>query len=198
MLRVGSRQQCLRPISSNSILLNFLLVREIIYCSIHSPFPLFMRHLLITCHIPGTATNIRYSLINSSWSQSSKKPKATKKACVKACVMLQVHCNIIWKALGTKCHGSPEEIINNFPAYVRKAYFIWMFKNEKELLSWKNGGKQSRQRELYVSQSFRTIQGHGMFIEQGDLHWTGWGLKGMVRVKPGEVGWGHRQSDARD
>ena len=34
----------------------------------------------------------------------------------------------------------------------------------------KSGGKQSRQREPYVSQSFRTTQGHRMFIEQGDLH----------------------------
>ena len=91
MLRAGKRQQCLRPISLNSVLLNFLLVREIIYCSIHSPFPLFMRHLLIPCHIPGTATNIRDNLINSAWSQSSKKPKATKKAFVNT----QVHCNII-------------------------------------------------------------------------------------------------------
>ena len=166
MLRAGKRQQCLRPISLNSVLLNFLLVREIIYCSIHSPFPLFMRHLLIPCHIPGTATNIRDNLINSAWSQSSKKPKATKKAFVNT----QVHCNIIWKALGTQCHGSPEEIINNFPDCVRKAYFIWSVKNEKEILSWKNGGKQSRQREPYVSQSFRTTQGHRMFIEQGGLH----------------------------
>ena len=49
-----------------------------------------------------------------------------------------------------------------------------MFKNEKELLfrkkKKKSGGKQSRQREPYVSQSFRTTQGHGMFIEQGGLH----------------------------
>ena len=165
MLRAGKRQQCLRAISLNSILLNFLPVREIIHCSIHSPFPLFIRHLLNTCHIPGAARNTRHNLINSAWSQSSKKSKATKKAFVNT----QVHCNTIWKALGKQCHGSPEEIINNFPNYARKACFIWMFKNEKELLSWKNGGKQSRQRELYVSQSFRTIQGHGMFIEQGDL-----------------------------
>ena len=34
----------------------------------------------------------------------------------------------------------------------------------------KCGGKQSRQREPYVSQSFRTTQGYRMFIEQGDLH----------------------------
>ena len=166
MLRVGKRLQCLRPISLNSALVNFLLVREIIYCSIHSPFPLFMRHLLITCHIPGTVRNIRHNLINSAWSQSSKKPKAIEKAFVNT----QFHCNIIWNALGTQCHGNPEEIINNFPDFVKKAYFIWMFKNEKELLSWKNGGKQSRQREPYVSQSFRTTQGHGMFTEQGDLH----------------------------
>ena len=137
MLKVGKRLQCLRPISLNSILLNFLLVREIIYCSIHSPFPLFIRHLLIPCHIPGTARS-RHNLINSAWSQSSKKSKATKKAFVNT----QVHCNSIWKALGTQCHGSPEEIINNFPDCVRKAYFIWLVKNEKELLSRKkNGGK---------------------------------------------------------
>ena len=146
MLRVGKGLQCLRPISLNSILLNFLPVREIIHCSIHSPFPLFIRHLLNTCHIPGAARNTRHNLINSAWSQSSKKSKATKKAFVNT----QVHCNIIWKALGTQCHGSPEEIINNFPNYARKACFIWMFKNEKELLSLKNGGSsQGKGNHMY-------------------------------------------------
>ena len=114
-------------------------VREIIYCSIHSLFPLFIRHLLIPCHIPGTARS-RHNLINSTWSQSSKKSKATKKAFVNT----QVHCNIIWKALGTQCHGSPEEIINNFPDCVKKAYFIWLVKNEKELLSRKKMEESSQ------------------------------------------------------
>ena len=91
MLRVGKRLHCLRPISLNSALVNFLLVREIIYCSIHSTFPLFMRHLLLTCHIPGTATNIRYNLINSAWSQSSKKPKATREGLCEYTVSLQHH-----------------------------------------------------------------------------------------------------------
>ena len=35
----------------------------------------------------------------------------------------------------------PREIINNFPDCVRKAYFIWMFKIEKELLSRKKKKK---------------------------------------------------------
>lgn len=63
--------------------------------------------------------------------QKSQKPLE------KAFVNTQVNYNIVWKALGTKCHGSPEEIINNFPNCVKKPYFIWIFKSEKELLSRK-------------------------------------------------------------
>ena len=184
MLRVGKGLQCLRPISLNSILLNFLPVREIIHCSIHSPFPLFIRHLLNTCHIPGAARNTRHNLINSAWSQSSKKSKATKKALVNA----QVHCNIIWKALGTQCYGSPEEIINNFPGYVRKACFIWMFKNEKELLCRKKKKKKVEE----------SSQGKGsrMYHKASELHRVTECLSNretyMDRMKP--EGYGERQT----
>ena len=77
--------------------------------------------------------------------QKSQKPLE------KAFVNTKIHCNIIWKALGTKCQGSPEEIINNFPDCVRKAYFIWMFKNEEELLSRKKmeESSQGKGRSMY-------------------------------------------------
>ena len=92
--------------------------------------------------------------------QKSQKPLE------KAFVNTQVPCNIICKALGTKCHGSPEEIINNFPTCVKKPYFIWMFKTEKELLSRKKKWRKAvKPKGAACIKSFRTVQGPGVFTE---------------------------------
>lgn len=171
---------------------NVLLLRKTLCSPVHSPVPLFLRHPLITCHIPGIALDGIYNLINRMWSQSSKNSKTTREG-----INTQISYNIIWKVLGTKYHGSPEEIINNVPAWIRGgSYFLWIVKCEEELLRRENGGKQSRQRKQHV-QSLRTIEEHGMLIERGEIQWTTWGMKGRVKHKPREVGGSQRQSDSR-
>ena len=89
----------------------------------------------------------------------------------------QVHCNIISKALGTQCYGSQEEIINNFPGYVRKACFIWMFKNEKEILCRKKKKKKWRKavkaKGAVCITKLQNYTGSQNVYRTGRLTWTG-------------------------